>query len=427
MPRLAKVLSIDKARTRSGSTLGPSPEAFLALPTLVEDTLTHTPYPIAGGPWRTRNAAATEAALARNREHLRSFADAWSHAAPDEPHAHELLARVYQAMGNLSGTDNSALEELRKARGAARRRNDSDADRYDAQLRLGLDQVRLYLRLSRFDLAGFLADSLLSVPLPRSDAALRDAWIGNQLAPLAALRGRPLEIIDLALKATPVYQFFLPSGKVAELPRAVVADMNSLEAYAQSGGTADSVIALAARVSDKLAALLPAAQVASFRDAVLMRPLQLAAPVIGAKPIANLGPSSEPFVLALKAYAARDIPRARRYLDSLSALHADYAPGEITMDAVYTESWLHAQIGDTVAASAALDRALRGLPAALPSILASQAVAFCLGRVMALRAELAAQKGERTLATTWATALIQLWGAGDAVTARTLEKMRKLQ
>ena len=427
MPRLANVLSIDKATYRHGSTLGPSPEGFLALPTLVDDTITHTPYPIAGGTWRTRNASATEAALVRNREHLKSLADAWSRAAPDDPRAHELLARIFQAMGNLSGTDNSALEELRKARRVVLRGDVSDADRYAAQIRLGIDQVRLYLRLTRFDLAGVLADSLLSVPLPKSDQASLDAWINKQLVPLAALRGRPLQVIDLSLRATPDYPFLLPTGQVARLPRAVVPDQIALDAYAQSGGSADSVMALTARITDKLAALVAPAQVSAFRDGALMRALKMAAPIVGAKPIAELGPSPELFVLALRAYAARDIPRVRRFLDSLSASHSDYAPGEITMDAVYPESWLRAQIGDTVGASAGLDRALRGLPAALPSILADPAVAFSLGRVMALRAELAERKQERRLATLWATALLQLWGKGDAVTAPTLERMRQLQ
>jgi predicted Ser/Thr protein kinase len=427
MPRLEKVLSIDKATYRRGSTLGPSAEGFLAAPTLLDDTLTHTPYPIGGGPWRTRNPAATEAALARNRERLKSFADAWSRVAPNEPRAHELLASVFQAMGNLSGTDNSALEELRKARRVVLQGTDSDEDRYAAQLRLGRDQVRLYLRLSRFDQAGVLADSLLSVPLPKADQAVRDLWIGEQLVPLAGLRGRPLHVIDLSLKVTSDYQFFLPSGQQAALPRAVVPDQIALDAYAASGGAGDSVMAFAAHVSDKLAALVPPAQVAAFRSGVLVRPLTLAAPVVGAKPIADLESRSDPFFLALKAYGAGDIPRARRFLDSLSALHADYAPGEITMDAVYLESWLHAQIGDTTTATQALDRALRGLPAALPSILANPAVAFSLGRVMALRAELAARKKQATLARSWANALIQLWGRGDAVTAPTLERMRRLQ
>ena len=426
MPRLAKVLSIEKAKYRYGSRMGSSAEGFLALPTLVNDTLTHTPYPIGGGLWRSPDITAVESALAKNRERLKSFADAWSRAAPDEPRAHELLASVFQAMGNLSGSDNSALEELRKARKAALRGNESAEDRYTDQLRLGRDQVRLYLRLSRFDQAGALADSLLSAPLPKVDPAVRDGWIGD-LTPLAALRGRPLEMLDLSLTATPNYPVVLPNGQIAALPRPVVPDQFALDAYAEGGGSGDSVMAMASRVSDKIAALVPPAQVTALTNAALLRPLTLAAPVIGPKPVADLEPNPDPIILALRAYAARDMPRTRRYLDSLSALHADFAPGEITMDAVYVESWLRAQIGDTAAASGALDRALRGLPAALPAILASEAVAFSLGRVMALRAELAARKGERTLATTWATALIKLWGRGDAVTAPTLERMRKLQ
>ena len=427
IPRLSNVLSIDKATYRRGSTLGRAPEGFLALPTLIDDTVTYVPYPFGGGAWRIRNAPATEAALARNRERLKSFADAWARAAPDDPRAHETLARIFQAIGNLSGTDNSALEELRKARTVILRENVSGEDRYAAQIRLGIAQVRVYLQLSRFEPAGVLADSLLSLPIPKADPATRDRWINYELVPLAALRGRPLQVIDLSLRATPNYPLLLPTGQVAFLPRAIVPDQIALDAYAQSGGAADSVTAISARVSDKLAALVPSAQVAGYRDGVLMRPLKMAAPVVGAKPIARLGPSEELFVIALKAYASRDIPRVRRFLDSLSALHSDYAPGEITMDAVYPESWLRAQIGDTAAASAALDRALRGLPAALPSILSDPAVAFSLGRVMALRAELAAKKQNARLARSWATALLLLWGSGDAVTAPTLEKMQKLQ
>ena len=185
---------------------------------------------------------------------------------------------------------------------------------------------------------------------------------------MASLRGRPLQVIELSLRSSTPYRVVLPTGQIAELPRAGSPHMITLGAYAQSGGAGDTVRALAAHVSDKLAGVLPAAQVASMRDQT-MRSLKLAAPVVGAGPIMGLGPSSEPFVLALKAYAARDTQRARRLLDSLSALHADFAPGEVTMDAVYLESWLRAQIGDTLAASTALDKALRGLPAALPSIL----------------------------------------------------------
>ncbi len=426
MPRLVRILSIDKATFRRGATLGASGEQFLALPRLIDDTLTHTPYPIGGGPWRTRDPSATEAALERNRERLRTLATSWSQVAPQEPRAHELLAKVFQAMGILSGTENSALEELRKARKVALHQTSSEADQYGIQLRLGVDQVRLYLRLSQFGQAGALADSLLSLSRPESDQARIDA-VTDTLNALAALRGRPLEVVEFSRKATPNYQIFIPPGQVGLLPRAIVADQIALDAYAESGGSGDSVLAFASRVSEKISALVPPGQVAALRTGALMRPLMLAAPIIGAKPVADLDSRPDPFILALRAYAARDIPKARRFLDSLGVLHADYAPGEITMDAVYLESWLRAETGDTAAATQSLDRALRGLPAALPSILASHAVAFSLGRVMALRAELAGKKRDPTLARSWATALLQLWGKGDAVTAPTLERMRKLQ
>jgi hypothetical protein len=134
----------------------------------------------------------------------------------------------------------------------------------------------------------------------------------------------------------------------------------------------------------------------------------------------------DPFVIALRAFDQRKIPRTRAALDSLATLHADYAPGEVTMDAIYLEAWLRAQIGDTTRASNDLDKALRGLSAALPSILRSSAVAASLVRVMALRAELASATKNPEVARKWADAVIQLWGQGDSVTRPTVERMRKL-
>ena len=425
MPRLANVLSIDKSTLRHGRTRGPVGETFYALQKLVSDTLAHTPYPVERGSWRARDAAATDAALIHNRERLRLLAVAWSRIAPDEPRAHELLASVLQARGDFTGTDNSAVEELRRARRLALRGGGSAAERYVGQIRPGIDQVRLYLRLERFDQAGLLADSLLAIPLPESDQATRDDII-DLLVPIAALRGRPLQAIALNLKASPVSLVMLANGQVAQLPPQVFPDVIALKAYAESGGPEDSVLAFSARVSDKIGVLVAPAQAGPLVNGALVRPLTLAAPVIGPKPVSELV-SMDPFVLALKAFALHDIRQTRLLLDSIAASHADYAPGEVTMDAVFRESWLRAQIGDTVAASAALDRALRGLPGALSSIVASSAVAFSLGRAMALRAELAARKGNRTLATTWATALIRLWGRGDAVTAPTLQRMREIQ
>jgi hypothetical protein len=428
LPRLEKVLSIDKSTFRRGESRGPPAESFLALPRLLSDTLAYIPFPISGkgAPWRTLDAASIDAALSRNRQRLRTLAEAWSRVAPGEPRAHELLASVLEAMGALEGDGNTALEQLRQARSLASSGSGSAAERYVAQLQVGSDQVRLYLHLSRFDQAGLLADSILSLRMPVLDDSAR-VTATNLLTPLAALRGRALQVIDLNQKGVSTFPYLLPNNQVGTLPPAVVPDMHALSGYVEAGGSADTIRAIAARIDETLSSFVAAAQVDAVRKSALMRPLTLAAPVLGAKPLADLGPTLDPFGLALRAFARHDMPKTRRFLDSLAVLHADYAPGEITMDAVYGEAWLRAQIGDSVAASAMLDKALRGLPAALPSILGSSVVAFSLVRVMALRAEMAAQTGQTALAKKWAKAVIQLWGRGDAVTAETLERMRRLQ
>jgi hypothetical protein len=234
-------------------------------------------------------------------------------------------------------------------------------------------------------------------------------------------------MIELSQQAPTDLLVLLPSGQITTLPRGVVADQLTLEGYAEVGGSGDSILALAARVSEKIASIVPPAQIAGMQSGALMRPLTLAAPVIGPGPVAQLGSTMDPFVIALRAFAQRNIPRTRAALDSLSALHADFAAGEITMDAIYLEAWLRAQIGDTTRASDELDKALRGLSAALPTILGAPAIAASLVRVMALRAELAAAKQQREVARKWADAVIQLWGQGDAITKPTVERMRKLR
>jgi hypothetical protein len=429
MPRLERVLTLDKSNHRDGARQGAPRERLMALPKLVDDTLAYTPYPIAGSgaPWRSGDAAAVDAALERNRQRLGELARAWAQSAPNDSRPHEVLARVLEANGQLTGGENSALQELQRARALASDAGQAPAEQYLTQLRLGIDQVRLFLRVNRFDRVGPLADSLLSLPMPQGLSEEGIAAATDSLTPLAALRGRPLRVIELSQQASGDVRVLLPTGQITTLPRGVVADRLTLDGYAEAGGPADSILALAARVSEKIASVVPPAQVAGMRSGALVRQLTLAAPVIGPRPVAQLGPTMDPFVVALRALDQRNIPRTRAALDSLSALHADFAPGEITMDAIYLEAWLRAQIGDTTRASNELDNALRGLSAALPSILKSSAVASSLVRVMALRAELASATKNPDVARKWADAVVQLWGQGDAVTKPTVDRMRKLR
>jgi predicted Ser/Thr protein kinase len=429
MPRLEDVLVIDKSSYRHGHGIGGTRETYLALPRLSADTLAYTPYQIAGSgaPWRTSDADQIDAALVRNRQRLRDLATSWSLLVPNDSRPHEMLAKVLEATGELTGSANSAVSEVQLARSLATRAIDEPGERYVTQLRLGIHQVRLYLRLGRFDQIGILADSLLSLSMPDKLTDGESDVAYGVLIPLEGLRGRPLRVIELSQQGSIDFPVLLPSGQVTTLPNSVTADAFALQSYAETGVSGDSIRAVAQRVSDKIAAVVPPAQAQPMRSGALMRPLMLAAPQIGPSPVTQLGPTLDPMVLALKAFSDRNIPRTRAFLDSLAALHADFAPGEVTMDVIYLESWLRAQTGDTARATKQLDNALRGLSAALPSILQSSTIAASLVRVMALRAELAAKGRHPNIARTWAHAVVQLWGKGDALTAPTVAMMRKLE
>jgi hypothetical protein len=417
---------MNKSQFRRGTLAGEQPLTLLALPRLVGDTLAYTPYPVSGSgsPWRTRDAKAIDAALARNRERLRAFALAWVKLAPSDARPHQTLSRVLEATGELTGGDFSAIEEIERARLLPSASSTSRISDYLRQLQLGSDQVKLYMKLGSFDRAGVLADSLLARPLPSALDKTSLFAATDMLTTLAALRGRPLRAIELERRSGEPFRIFLPNGQVAVLPRAVVPDAIAVSHFSAVGAPRDSILAIKARFSERLSALVPAAALQGFLIGTLRRPLTLAAPVVGPGPATELGPTSDMFLAALNAFAIHDIPRSRRYLDSLRVLHEDYAPGEITMDVIYGEAWLRSQIGDEKGAAQQLDRGLSGLPAA-PNLLQRFEVTAALVRAMALRAELAHSAGETSLAKRWADAVLHLWGRGDAVTALTVQRMRQ--
>jgi predicted Ser/Thr protein kinase len=429
MPRLEKVMPVDKSEFRYGDLIGEEGVVLMALPRLDAETLAYTPYALSGSgyPWRTRDVRALDAALERNRLRLRRLALKWTESFPTDPRGHEALARTLEATGDLSVGHPSALDEIRRARQLELTTPHPAPAEYLRQLQLGRAQVRLFLRLGRFDLAGLLTDSLLALPKPEVTDERQRVEVAELLSPLAALRGRPLTGIRLSNEFGAPSRIMLPSGEVSDLPRGVIPDVHTLTWYAAAGGNGDSILSIAGRVSDRLSALVSPTKLQGIRVGALLRPLTLAAPVVGPQPAAQLGPSSDPYVVALKAWANRDVSKTRRYLDSLEAIHADYAPGEISMDAVFGEAWLRLQLGDSTEASRHLDRALAGLPTALTSVLQSEVNAASLVKVMALRAELASRSGERALSKQWRDAVVNLWGNGDAITSSTVARVKKLR
>ena len=127
----------------------------------------------------------------------------------------------------------------------------------------------------------------------------------------------------------------------------------------------------------------------------------------------SLGPTKDPVILAFIAFGRGQKRAAKQYLDSLTALHATRAPGEITMDVTYQEAWLSAQLGDSLGAARLLDNALGGISKAPPSMLSSPTLIASLVRAMRLRADIAEGLGQSTKAKEWRNASFNLWGQGD--------------
>jgi len=425
IPRLQQVLAIDKSDSRYGALSGPPRQRFLALPSLVADTLAYVPFPVSssGTPWRTRDPEALEAALARNRRRLRALALGWVRLATADPEARSALAGILEAGGELDGGPVSALNELKAARSAGAIPGEDAGQRYLRQLRLGRDEVRVNLRLRHFDAAGRLADSILAWPTPQTLTDAGQHAAAEVIASLAALRGRGARVVELERKF-PTDLVLLSTGEVKKLPPALAAERAILDGYAGVGGPADSILAASERVSELLQALVSRKDADLMRWGLLSRPLTLAAPAIGPGPVTSLGPTSEYHVNALRALSQGNRRLAMNFLDSLSELHSVYAAGEISMDVVYGEAWLKTQLGDTLGATRDLDRALRGLLVAAPRILRNAELAASLVRAMALRAELAYKAGDRAKAKYWADAVYSLWGRGDFTTQSTLEKVQ---
>jgi serine/threonine protein kinase len=429
LPRLQRILAIDKGKFRHGVGTGPIKGPFTSLPAMEDDTIAYVPYLIsASSDWRTRDPDALDAAVARNRVRLRELSLAWVKVSPRDPDAHAFLGRILETTGELTGGQHAALDEFRLARSLARETPSNSVPARLRDLRLGTSEVRVWLRLGRFDKGAALADSLLlDLRIPTELDEKTQSEIAETLSTLAALKGRLRTFIGLEQRFAAEYQVRLNTGELLTLPRALGSDAITLVAYASMGVEPDSIAAIAERITQNIRSLIPPAKAESVRDAILARPFALAAPVIGSGPLASLGSNGDLMVRAIRFLANNNRLSARRLSDSLIAHHSDNAPGEITMDAVYQDAWLRTAVGDSAGAALLLDNALRGLSVALPSILANPVEAACLVRATILRAELAAAMRRPAIAKARAAEAYQLWGRGDPLIIASLARIAELK
>ena len=413
LPRLLGLRATEKNSFRVGELAGDEPSLFVAFPSLAGDTLAFDPVKLtdASGSIRARDPAGLDKALEKNIARLRELGLAWVEVSPDNAEAHEALASVLENNGELSG-DNGALAHITTAQRLATRASDTTSAGFERSLRLANTRVRLLLKAGQFADAGNLADSILDWPARPVSSAVQKPT-DDMLLGLAALAGKRARVMEISNRYAAEYDVRVASGSRRLLPPEVGADAYRLVAYSLFGGARDSVNAITNRISSKLSALVPAGQIADLRAAVLRWPLSLATPEIGPQRLAELGATKDAFGNAVINLAEGKLHKARAFSDSLAALHADNAPGEITMDAVFQEAWLLTAVGDTTGAITLLDKALDGLSKMPANTLREPTVAGSLVRVMILRARLASLAGDRSARERWANAGRALWGHGD--------------
>jgi len=194
---------------------------------------------------------------------------------------------------------------------------------------------------------------------------------------------------------------------------------------AAAGVCDDSLLALRHEVDR----LMESYSQPSRRDAVqrelLVRPMSLAFPCLGAPAIEGL-PASTPLDVAQRAAAAKNDRRVRAVLDSLDVVRRVLLPGEVSLDHTVQEAWLRAAIGDTAEAIHRLDRVLDALPTLGPWAAREEAQAAAVGRALVFRAELAASTGEVAERQRRAREALVLWQHADPSFGPTLDRLRAL-
>ena len=127
-----------------------------------------------------------------------------------------------------------------------------------------------------------------------------------------------------------------------------------------------------------------------------------------------------------RAFAENNVRSVRATLDSLAIMRKTAKPNDLSLDYTFQESWLKSAIGDTTDAINQLDLTLGALSTLNGRALQDPGVAAALGRVMALRADLANGRHDKQAAQQWASALVVLWSGADRELQPTVSRMREL-
>ena len=253
--------------------------------------------------------------------------------------------------------------------------------------------------LDLLERAGALADTLLNATPERLEPAV--------LATLATLRGR------CAAAAGYNRRVPLATELAGRISSANAANVAGALAQAALGCTATprSLADLEDAV-DRDFQRLPATERDRYREALFFRPVLLARTLDSAA-IAKLRASStNQLVVAASLFARRDTAGAHAALLRFSSSWSETS-GPVTPDVAFPEARLFLLARDTASAIVWLDRTIQQTATFDPEVLADHVTLGALIRAMALRADIAAQRGDRANARRFNAAVGVLWSRSD--------------
>ncbi len=390
---------------------------FAAFPSLDHDTLAFVPWLVADF-YKAKAAsrpATMQAAVAHNREELRTLIRKWIAAFPSSANAYEALALVLETTGELDlgpDTERSALAAIRRARELSQ-----DADQ---TLRAAVAETRLLFKAERFREAAALADSMLANP-PAEPAPLAARRLGG----LAIMTGHIYRAAQLLQRSAPLDTPMTWDGmELPDAPMPVRQAGLELLAYAAVAEPGESLRAGKRRVEQRVSSWAGPLNRERLRLAVLHGPMGLAFETIGLSDVHRRDAGGD-YVLEMQwAMGHGDTAAVRAALSRQAELRTRARAGDVAINGTYGEARMLLALHDTAAATSLLDLSLQALPTLGTFLLEQPEQVGCAIRAMALRAELAARAGDRPVAARWGNAVIALWEHGDPPLAPVVERMR---
>lgn len=425
-----RVIFSGETEYRAGFALAPDTVRMGAFPELDGDAVVYHPLPMAEL-FKVAAPATHRAAVARNRETLRALTVRWTAAHPRSALAWARHAEALETLGMLASAmpgDVSALDAIRRARELAQRDTTLPPAFHAGR---AATEVRILLKLRRFDEARIAASAALMDPLITSSRAGADIASGASpqtvvesapvLAALAALTGRAhlaARYLGQAAADAPSTVFLVPSGGDTAPPAPVLRAAGVFAAYAALGAPLDSVRATRMQVERALGTWIPESRTGNdrrqqARALVVARSSMLAQPMLGLTSLTGLQ-EPEPYddLLALwQQVAAGDTAAVRTRLAAPSrspVKNVARAP-----EWLLQRAHLALAVRDTATAMGLLDELLTSLPTQPERLTREVPAAAGLGRALVLRAHLSGTSATQAAAQTAGRAAVSLWADGD--------------